>query len=161
MASGTWLSLMVSSLSVFASATEVQGSLPHLDRRKMDINRANKQLWVRVYLVRSAASQSYVFQCMFGCIDQCIACWDSWLPGWEMDNVRNCGLKHNQTTPVSSAKQLWQETATSHGDCSSLCCGSGSATSPHHHHHHHVMIGYVMIDCLWLCAWPFAAIIVR
>ena len=138
----------------------MQGSLSNLDRRKMHSNRANKQLWVRAYLGRSAASQCYVFQCMFGCIDQCIACWDSWLPGWEMDNVRNCGLKHNQTTPVSSAKQLWQETARSHGDCSSLCCGSGSATSPHHHHHH-VMIGYVMIDRLWLCAWPFATIIVR
>ena len=86
----------------------MQGSLPNLDRRKMHINRANKQLWVRVYLVQSAASQCYVIQCMFGCIDQCIACWDSWLPGWEMDNVRNCGLKHNQTTPVSSAKQLWK-----------------------------------------------------
>ena len=64
-----------------ASVTEVQGSLPNLDRRKMHINRANKQLWVRVYLVQSAASQCYVFQCMFGCIDQCIAWWpDSWLP---------------------------------------------------------------------------------
>ena len=138
----------------------MQGSLPNLDRRKMHINRANKQLWVRVYLVRLAASQSYVFQCMFGCIDQCIACWDSWLPGWEMDNVRNCGLKHNQTIQVSSAKQHWQETARSHGDCSSFRCGSGIATSPHHHHHH-VMIGYVMIDPLLLCEWPCATIIVR